>query len=101
MRGLADGRIEMWPRNTPPVSFHGGHSTFAERLEVIDRDSPFLARFGSFVIELNDRETLYSYAKFGDGDGEPRCPRLRYVKKNAEGEVVADVLLEMYPQQPR
>lgn len=99
MRGLPDGRIEIWPSHTPPMSTRGGPSPLVERLEVIDRDSPFLALFSAFVIELSDREVLYSYAEFGDG--EPRCPRLRYVKRSAAGEVVADVLLEMYPAQPR
>ncbi|WP_447724179.1 hypothetical protein [Sphingomonas koreensis] len=104
-RQIEDGRFEIWPKGTrpspplpgPPARPITLEDLASSELREIDKVPHFLG--GSFLIELNERERLYSYAEV-PAKGEPHCPRLRYQKQDADGAVVADVMLAWYTPPP-
>ncbi len=86
---LQDGRIEFTPVGTPPL--HLFDHLNSPRLYRYDERHDIVALIGSFHIVLNERESLYSYGEFHQS--KACIGRLRYVKKDLEGHVLADILL--------
>lgn len=86
---LPDGRIEFTPVGTPPLHLFD-HLRPIDRFKFDERHE-LIALVGSFRIVLGELETLYSYGEFHNK--KPCCSRLRYVKKDRDGHVLADVLL--------
>jgi hypothetical protein len=86
---LPDGRVEITPIGTPPLHLFDEVNPVSRYK--YDERHDFVAVVGSFRIMLNEQETLYSYGEFHSG--KPCCARLRYVKTDGEGHVLADILM--------
>lgn len=102
-RETEDGAIQFWAKGTspPPRPTPSRARRYIDFDESVKTTFPDVVTslFGCFKIALGDLEALYTYAEY-PANGEPDCPRIRYIRWTEDGLIERDAILQLWVKPP-